>query len=120
MSSIAARLPEQGLSAKRPTLKFTAKLISAAVLFAFLGGMLQSGGSATRILALGAVLIPVALWKRPHVAPAVLLSAAILFDGQDVSGPHIPFTSSIPMFAGLGGIHMEGADLLLLMVAFVY
>lgn len=120
MSSIAARLPEQALSAKKPTFKFTAKLISAAVLFAFLGGMLQSGGSATRILALGAVLIPVALWRRPHLAPAVLLSGAVLFDGQDVSGPHIPFTSSIPMFRGLGGIHLEGADLLLIMVAFVY
>jgi O-antigen ligase len=50
----------------------------------------------------------------------VLLSAAVLFDGQDVSGPSIPFTSRVPMFVGLGGIHLEGADLLLIVVAFIY
>ncbi len=120
MSSIAAPFPEQTPSTKRPTAKFVAALLLGALLFGFLAGELGTGGRISRILALAVVLIPVALWKRPHLAPAVLLSAAILFDGQDVSGPSIPLTSRIPMFTGLGGIHLEGADLLLIMVAYIY
>ena len=59
------------------------------------------------------------LWKRPYIAPAVLLGAAILVE-QGTSIPHIPITERIPLFRGLGPGHLEGADVLLIMVLFIY
>jgi O-Antigen ligase len=84
-----------------------------------IAGYLGSSGSATRILMLGVVLLPLLLWKRPYLAPAVLLSGAVLIE-QGVPVPHIPITDKIPMFSGVGPGHLQGADLLLLMVLFIY
>jgi hypothetical protein len=65
------------------------------------------------------VLLPVALWKRPYIAPALLLGAAVLVEAGPAV-PHIPLTDGIPMFQGVGPGHLEGADLLLLVVLFIY
>ena len=77
------------------------------------------GAASLDVLALGVVLLPVALWKRPYIAPAVLLGAAVLVE-QGPAVPSIPITSSIPMFTGLGPIACKGADMLLLTVLFIY
>lgn len=52
------------------------------------------------------------------MAPAVLLAAAILIE-QSPTVPRIPITQNLPLFHGLGG-HLEGADILLLMVLCIY
>ena len=65
------------------------------------------------------VLLPVALWKRPYLAPAVLLGAAVLVE-QRATIPSIPITDRIPLFHAVGPGHLEGADILLLMALFIY
>jgi hypothetical protein len=94
-------------------------VIVGGLAFGAIAGYLGSSGSAARILMLAIVLLPVLLWKRPYLAPAVLLSAAVVIE-QGVASPHIPLTDKIPMFVGVGPGHLQGADLLLLMVLFIY
>jgi O-Antigen ligase len=94
-------------------------VIAGGLAFGALAGYLGTSGSAARILMLAIVLLPLLLWKRPYLAPAVLLSSAVLIE-QGVASPHIPLTDKIPMFVGVGPGHLQGADLLLLMVLFIY
>jgi hypothetical protein len=94
-------------------------VITGGLAVGAIAGYLGTKGSATHILMLAVVLLPVLLWKRPYLAPAVLLSGAVLIE-QGVPVPHIPITDKIPMFAGVGPGHLQGADLLLLMVLFIY
>lgn len=94
-------------------------VIAGGLAFGALAGYLGASGSATRVLMLAVVLLPLLLWKRPYLSPAVLLSAAVLVE-QGVPGPHIPITDKIPMFQGIGPGHLQGADILLLMVLFIY
>jgi hypothetical protein len=99
--------------------KRLAWVIAGGLAFGAIAGYLGAKGSATHILMLAVVLLPLLLWKRPYLAPAVLLSGAVLIE-QGVPVPHIPITDKIPMFAGIGPGHLQGADLLLLMVLFIY
>lgn len=116
MSAIAARA--FGGPAKL-SLKLRIGVVAGGLLFGALAGYLASSGSITRVFALCAVFLPVILWKRPYLAPAVLLSAAVLFE-QTIQFPHIPVTEKIPMFTGIGPGHLEGADILLIMVLIIY
>ncbi len=94
-------------------------VVAGGLMFGALAGLLGSSGSATRVLMLAVVLLPLLLWRRPYLAPAVLLSAAILVE-QEIPGPHIPITDKIPMFQGIGPGHLQGSDLLLIMVLVLY
>ena len=94
-------------------------LAAGGLLFGALAGYLGSSGSVTRVFALCAVFLPVVLWKRPYLAPAILLAAAVMFE-QTIQIPHIPITESIPMFQSVGPGHLEGADLLLIIAFFIY
>ena len=94
-------------------------IIACGLVFGALAGYLGTSGSATRILTLGVVLLPLLLWRRPYLSPAVLLSAAILVE-QEIPGPHIPITEKIPMFQGIGPGHLQGSDILLIMVLVIY
>jgi glycine hydroxymethyltransferase len=102
-----------------PTLKRWLWVVAGGLLFGALAGYLGSSGNAARAFVLAVVLLPVVLWKRPYLAPAVLLSAAVLVE-QGVPSPHIPITDKIPMFEGVGPGHLQGADILLLVVLFIY
>jgi hypothetical protein len=93
--------------------------MAGGLLFGGLAGYLASSGSITRVFALCAVFLPVVLWRRPYLAPAVLLAAAVLFE-QTIQIPHIPITEKVPMFVGIGPGHLEGADILLIMVTVIY
>ena len=119
MSAIAAPAPGGAANPKAPTTKFRVGLVAGGLLFGAIAGYLASSGSFTRVFALAAVFIPVVLWKRPYLAPAILLSGAILFE-QGIQIPHIPITEKIPMWTGIGPGHLEGADILLLMVLVIY
>jgi hypothetical protein len=48
-----------------------------------------------------------------------LLGAAVLVE-QSAQFPHIPVTERIPLFSAVGPGHLEGADILLLMVLVIY
>jgi O-Antigen ligase len=119
LSAVAASAPAGAANPKEPTPKFVVGLLAGGLLVGGLAGYLGSSGSFTHVLALGVVLLPVALWKRPYIAPAVLLGAGVLVE-QSAQIPHIPITDRIPLFQGIGPGHLEGADILLLMVLFIY
>jgi O-antigen ligase len=117
MSALA--LPA-GPTPRRPGIRFALSLALGALAFGAVAGYLLTTGSATRLVALTVVLVPVAIWKRPHLGPVFLLGAAIIIDQDGQTPAAIPLTQSTPYFTGIGPGHLEGADLLLLLVAFVY
>ena len=119
MSAVAAPVPAGAGNPKEPTPKFVAGLLAGGLLAGGLAGYLGSSGSFTHVLALGVVLLPVALWKRPYIAPAVLLGAAVLVE-QSPAIPSIPLTDRTPLFRAVGPGHLEGADILLLMMLFIF
>ena len=119
MSAVAVRPPAGAATPREPTRKFVAALLAGGLLFGAVAGYLGSSGSFTHVFALGVVLLPVALWKRPYIAPSVLLGAAVLVE-QSASVPSIPLTDRIPLFSAVGPGHLEGADMLILMVLFIY
>lgn len=118
------------------TLQFAFALSVGALIFGLIAGELVQSGQSVEVIGLGLVLLPVALWKRPHFAPVLILSAALLVEqvGQSVAPtsanepgagavvltPSIPITSRIPLFQGLGSLHLEPIDLLLIIVAIIY
>jgi O-antigen ligase len=118
LSAVAAPVPGAARS-KEPTPTFVFGLLAGGIVVGGLAGYLASTGHFTRVLALGAVLLPLALWKRPYIGPAVVLGTAILVE-QNAQTPRIPITGSIPVFSSVGPGHLQGGDLLLLMVLFIY
>jgi O-antigen ligase len=78
----------------------------------------------------------VLVWKRPQLGPVVLLVAALLIDqvggsvapasdnapgvGTLILTANIPITSHIPLFRGIGSLHLQPADLLLLVLFVIY
>ena len=116
--SVVAPALERTPSFKRPTVRHWIGLIAGGVVFGLLAGYLGTTGHATRIFALTVVLLPVAIWKRPQIAPGVLLAAAILIE-QNGQIPTIPITQKIPLFQGIGPGHLQGADMLLLIIVLV-
>jgi hypothetical protein len=119
LSAVAAPAAGGAANFHQPTPKFVAGLLAGGLLFGGLAGYLGSSGSFAHVFALALVLLPVALWRRPYIAPAVLLAAGVLVE-QGMTVPHIPITGRIPLFEGVLPGHVEGADLLLLMVLFIY
>ena len=112
-------------------------MIAAAAFIGLLAGALVTGGSGVAVLGLTFVAVPVALWKRPYLAPAGLIACALMIEqfarvpssGETMSptspalvDPPIapePVTAHIPLFHGLGGLHVAPADLVLIMVCFI-
>jgi len=119
LSAIASPSPGSAVDPSAPTRRAVIGILAGGLLFGALAGYLTATGSFTRVLALGVVFLPVALWRRPHIAPAVLMGAAVLVE-QGQQYPHIPITGKIPMFEGVGPGHLEGFDILLLMVLVIY
>lgn len=119
MSAIAAPAPRVAGNPEPSTRKLATGLIAGGLVAGALAGYMSATGSFTHVFVLVALLLPVFLWKRPYIAPAVLLGAAILVE-QGTSIPHIPLTQRIPLFEGVGPGHLEGADILLLIVLSIY
>ena len=112
-------------------------MTAAAVLLGGLAGHLVAVGASAAVLGLAFIAIPAALWKWPHLAPAFLVSCAVMVEqfaavppaNESVSptalapvDPPIappPLTAHIPLFHGLGGLHVAPADLVLILVCFV-
>jgi hypothetical protein len=120
LSAVAAPSAGGAANPTAPTtVKFRVGLVAGGLLFGTLAAYLASTGSITRVFALTVVLLPVVLWKRPYLGPAILLSGAVLVE-QGVQVPDIPITEKIPMFEAIGPGHLQGADILLLMVLSIY
>jgi O-antigen ligase len=113
-----------------------ATVVAAVVLGAVAGGLIAHGAGAA-VLALALVLVPVGLWKKPHLTPAGLVACALMVEqfgqvpptGDTVSltapvpvDPPIapePLTAHIPLFHGMGGLHVAPADLLIVLACVI-
>ncbi len=109
--------------------RLVVSLALAGALVGWMAGQLAATGQAVAVVGIAILLVPVALWRRPQIAPLVLIAAALLIEqvGQGVASTgvdepgagdvvltaHIPITSSIPLFRGIGSLHMQPVDLLL-------
>jgi hypothetical protein len=104
---------------KRSAWTLGAALALASVAGGLFAGQLVAGGHTAAVLALALVVLPVALWKRPQLGPAVLLVAAVTIEQfRYMVGPRSgAITDRIPLFHGVGGgIHVNPIDLLLLVL----
>lgn len=109
-------------------------MAAGAVVLGALAGALVVKGAGADVVALAVVLLPVAVWRKPHLAPAGLLAGALTVEQfsrlpissetaiATVNPPLAPesLTARIPLFLGMGGLHIAPADLLLLLVCFIY
>lgn len=95
-------------------------LAAGAILAGLIAGQFVASGRDAAVIALGAVLLPVVLWKKPEVGPAVLVVAALSveqFDHFGGAGPSTEeVTARIPLFHGLGAFRLSPADLLLFLL----
>lgn len=111
-------------------------LVAGAIAVGLIAGALATAGHVGDVVGLAAVLIPVVIWKRPQLGPLVLMMSALLIEQtQELIQPTgagdlsstasvptvtIPVTNKVPLFSGIGSLHIEPADLLLLTVLIVY
>ena len=88
-------------------------LAGAAILTGLIAGQLVASGRGLAVIALGAVLLPIVLWKNPDIGPAILVVAALgveQFDQFARAGPMSEeLTARIPLFYGLGGLRLSPA-----------
>lgn len=118
MTTLAPAQPRAAGRVRIPSVKFRIGICAGALVLGALIGYLGERGSATQMLALFAVLVPVLLWKRPYLGPAIILALALLVEQN--ADPIIPITDSIPMFKAIGPGHLQGSDILVLVVLVVY
>jgi hypothetical protein len=109
--------------------RLVVSLALAGALVGWMAGQLAATDQALNIVGVAILLVPVAMWRRPQITPLLLIAAALLIEqvGQGVASTgvdepgagdvvltaHIPITSSIPLFRGIGSLHMQPVDLLL-------
>jgi hypothetical protein len=122
---------------QRSQLRLGALIVAGALLFGLAASAIAARRHAYDVVALAVVFLPVAVWRRPQLGPVVLIVTALLVEqngalitpsfatvnpsaAQLSLVASIPITSRIPVFQGLGSLHLEPADLLVLMVLFVY
>jgi hypothetical protein len=93
-------------------------------------GYLVLGGHFLAIFGLIGLFVPVVMWRKPEIAPVVIMACALLIEqgGEGLSSssvssaasaaaalsPSVPITGSIPFFAGLGSVHLDPADILVI------
>jgi hypothetical protein len=125
MSTIA--IPLQAESAvRRRTFKRTGAIALAGILCGALAGYSAASGSAGTVVALVAIFVPLAVWFRPQIAPSVIIASGLLVEQFQLgltngsTMVNVPITGSIPMFRGLGPIHLEPADLLPIIFFTIY
>jgi hypothetical protein len=115
--------------ARRPRrLRRAGVLVAGGVIFGSVAGLSVAGGSVNTVVALMALLIVVAVWIRPQLGPVLIFSVGLAIEGFSIgatnpsTGVSInpPITESIPMFQGLGSIHLQPADLMPFMILAIY
>lgn len=126
MSAVSASVSGAGTTTGRGAVKQALLVGLPTVGLGALAGSLAVGGNGSTIVALVTVFLGVAVWMRPQIGPLVLLSTALLIEqfnipltmgSQSVS---IPLTESIPVFQGLGSLHLQPADLLPVAIFVIY
>jgi hypothetical protein len=105
-------VPERSVRVLIPVLVLGSLFVGLVV------GTLVSHGHATWVPAIALIALPVVLWQRPELAPATLLFAALLIEQfpYSVGLRAGAATSRVPLFHGVGGLHVSPADGLLFVV----
>ena len=95
-------------------------LVCGAVLCGLMAGEAVVRNRGALVLALAAVLVPVALWLGPALAPVLLVAAALTVEQfPEIAAPGAGgATARIPLFHGLGGFRIS--DLLLGLMLMIY
>ena len=116
----AVASPRGGSLNPRSLVPLGTAMAGAAIVAGLLAGQLVLNGRTIVVLALPLALLPVIIWKRPAVAPVLLLVAALTIEQfpEQVAHTHGGETARIPLFHGLGGF--RPSDLLLLLMIAVY
>ncbi|MGZ6709353.1 MAG: O-antigen ligase family protein [Solirubrobacteraceae bacterium] len=117
---------------RAPGARTVAGLLGGALLFGLVAGGQISAGRPLTVVGLAAVLLPVFMWRRPSRIPAILLGSALLVE-QFANLPvatHVgsglppvappPATAHIPLFRGIGAVHLAPADVLLAAAVGIY
>ncbi|HEX5469798.1 MAG TPA: O-antigen ligase family protein [Gaiellaceae bacterium] len=120
MTSLTARaLPVGG---RGPVIGIGALVGGGAVVSGLVAGQLMASGHRAAVLVIAIVLLPIFLWQKPEFGPTVLLTGALLVEqfGYTVGPRAGAATAQIPLFHGIGSLHISPADLLLLLIGSVY
>lgn len=132
MSAIAASAsPSVAVPARAPRLRVlrnVAAVVAGAAVLGSLAGSMAASGRAWEVIVLVGVLIPVLVWRQPQLGPVVIFGSVLLIEQFDVNIPNgagiglqqVPLTNAVPLFQGLGSLHVEPADLMLLAILAVY
>jgi hypothetical protein len=108
-------------AAPRPPLLLAAGLVAGAALFGLVAGQLVESGRTFVAFGLALVLLPVAVWKRPAIGPAIVLGSALTIEQfPAIAGSRtLGFSARLPLFHGLGGYRPSDLLLLLLLAAYL-
>jgi hypothetical protein len=128
MSAVAVSVASPAPPSRPRVIRNIAGAVFSAALLGAAAGMMAASGRAWEVIVLVGVLLPVVLWRRPQLGPVIIFSAALLIEQFAVNLPNgnvigiqnVPITNAVPLFHGLGSLHLEPADLLLLAVFVVY
>ncbi len=95
---------------------------AGSLLAGLIAGELVAGGHPMAVAGLAAILLPVLMWKRPELGPTILLVGALGIEqfGYTVGPRAGAATAQIPLFHGLGGLHISPADILLVLLFGIY
>ena len=122
MTSAVARPPADQPGREGSTWSAGLLVAGGALIFGLAAGELVAAGHSMALLGLSVVLLPVLLWKRPDLGPTVLLVSALMVEqfGYTVGALAGAATEKIPLFHGLGSLHINPADLLLVLLFGIY
>ena len=111
-----------GLRDDRTPVRLAAGLAIASVLGGLLAGWLVADGKPIVVLGLFAAFLPVLLWKRPELGPTVLIAGGLTIEqfGYTVGPRSGAATTKIPLFHGMSGLHINPADMLLVVLFVIY
>jgi hypothetical protein len=97
-------------------------LAGGSLLGGLLAGQLVASGHPFVVVGLAAAILPVLLWKRPELGPTVLLVGGLTVEqfGYTIGARGGAATAKIPLFHGVGGLHINPADILLALLFGIY
>jgi hypothetical protein len=112
--AVASFSPTPPAGARRAA-RLVALLVGGPLLLGVVAGELIAAEKGAAVVALAVVVLPAVMVRRPHYTPAVLFFAALMIDQFPTGIPSgvSNATGNIPLFHGMGGVHLAPADLLL-------
>ncbi len=122
MSTVALPPRYRGSHRERSVPRVGLFVAAGSLLTGLIAGELVAGGHSIAVAALAAILLPVLMWKRPELGPTILLVGALAVEqfGYTVGPRAGAATAQIPLFHGLGGLHINPADILVALLFGIY